>query len=153
MWHPQVTISPWRGTANGDTMEVVSTTTERGAERQGREWTVSVNATGLRVEEVGGGKQTVVSSNALFMNRALFQVPVAVLSDDYRCIRYDHRGQGDSGLGAPQPAPGLLGTVGLYDDAVALLDELGVLRFAPSERGALYPRRCSICARLPRACW
>ena len=97
-------------------------TAEPRAEREGREWTASVNGTGLRVEEVGSGAQTVVFSNALFTNRALFEAPVAALSDDYRCIRYDHRGQGDSGLGAPQPSPDLLGTEGLYDDAVALLD-------------------------------
>jgi pimeloyl-ACP methyl ester carboxylesterase len=85
-----------------------------------------VNGTGLRVEEVGSGTQTVVFSNALFTNRALFDAPVAALSNDYRCIRYDHRGQGESGLGAPQPSPDLLGTEGLYDDAVALLDQLGI---------------------------
>jgi pimeloyl-ACP methyl ester carboxylesterase len=91
-----------------------------------REWTVSVNGAGLRVEEAGAGAETVVFSPALFTNRALFDVPVAALSADYRCIRYDHRGQGDSGLGAPQPSRHLLGTEGLYDDAVALMDQLGV---------------------------
>jgi pimeloyl-ACP methyl ester carboxylesterase len=87
-----------------------------------------VNGTGLRVEERGSGEQTVVFSPALFTNRALFDAPVAALSHDYRCIRYDHRGQGDSGLGAAQPSLDLLGTEGLYDDAVALLDQLGVER-------------------------
>lgn len=91
-----------------------------------REWTATVNGTGLRVEEVGGGAETVVFSPALFTNRALFDAPVAALSGDHRCVRYDHRGQGDSGLGAPQPSRHLLGTEGLYDDAVALLDQLGV---------------------------
>jgi 3-oxoadipate enol-lactonase len=99
-----------------------------GAEGARREWTASVNGTGLRVEEVGGGAETVVFSPALFTNRALFDAPVAALSGAYRCIRYDHRGQGDSGLGAPQPSRRLLGTEGLYDDAVALLDQLGVER-------------------------
>lgn len=106
-------------------LEVASMTTERRAERGGREWTASVNGTELRVEEVGSGTHTVVFSNALFTNRALFEAPVAGLADDYRCIRYDHRGQGESGLGLPQPSPDLLGTEGLYDDAVALLDQLG----------------------------
>jgi pimeloyl-ACP methyl ester carboxylesterase len=91
-----------------------------------REWTASVNGTSLRVEEVGVGAETVVFSPALFTNRALFDAPFAALSGDYRCIRYDHRGQGDSGLGAHQPSRQLLGTEGLYDDAVALLDQLGV---------------------------
>jgi 3-oxoadipate enol-lactonase len=91
-----------------------------------REWTASVNGTGLRVEEVGAGAETVVFSPALFTNRALFEVPVAVLSDEYRCIVYDHRGQGDSGFGVRQPSPHLLGTEGLFDDAVALLDHLQI---------------------------
>lgn len=87
-----------------------------------------MNGTGLRVEEVGSGTQTVVFSPALFTNRGLFDAPFAALSRDYRCLRYDHRGQGDSGFGAPQPSQQLLGTEGLYDDAVALLDQLGVDR-------------------------
>lgn len=93
-----------------------------------REWTASVNGTGLRVEEVGVGAETVVFSPAAWTGRALFDAPVAALSGAYRCIRYDHRGQGDSGLGAHQPSRHLLGTEGLYDDAVALLDQLGVDR-------------------------
>jgi len=91
-----------------------------------REWTASVNGTSLRVEEVGVGAETVVFSPALFTNRGLFDAPFAALSGDYRCVRYDHRGQGDSGLGAPQPSRRLLGTEGLYEDAVALLDQLGI---------------------------
>jgi len=87
-----------------------------------------VNGIGLRVEEVGSGNQTVVFSPNPFMNRGLFDAPVAALSRDYRCLRYDHRGQGDSGFGAPQPSPDLMGTEGLYDDAVALLDQLGIDR-------------------------
>ena len=64
-----------------------------------REWTATVNGTGLRVEEAGPGA-AVVFSPALFTNRGLFDAPFAALSGDYRCVRYDHRGQGDSGLGA-----------------------------------------------------
>ncbi|HZX99123.1 MAG TPA: alpha/beta hydrolase [Dermatophilaceae bacterium] len=94
------------------------------AEEEEREWIASVNGTGLGVEEIGSGAETVVFSPALFANRGMFDAPVAALSDDFRCVRYDHRGQGDSGLGAPQPSRQSLGTEGLYDDAVALLDQL-----------------------------
>jgi 3-oxoadipate enol-lactonase len=96
------------------------------AEREGRGWTASVNGTGLRVDEIGVGTETVVFSPALFTNRGLFEAPVAALRGHYRCIRYDHRGQGDSGFGARQPSRHLLGTEGLYEDAVALLDQLGI---------------------------
>jgi 3-oxoadipate enol-lactonase len=91
-----------------------------------REWTASVNGTGLRVEEVGTGVETVVFSPALFTNRALFQAPIAALSSEYRCLAYDHRGQGDSGFGVRQPSRHLLGAEGLFEDAVALLDHLQI---------------------------
>lgn len=90
------------------------------------EWTETVNGTALRVEEAGTGDPAVVFSPALFTNRQLFDRPFDVLSADHRCIRYDHRGQGDSGLGAHQPSAELLGTEGLYEDALALLDHLDV---------------------------
>lgn len=90
-----------------------------------REWTARVNGTGLRVGEVGAGAETVVFSPALFTNRGMFDPLVNALKTDHRCIRYDHRGQGDSGFGTRQPAS-LLSTEGLYADAVALLDELHV---------------------------
>ncbi len=90
------------------------------------EWTETVNGTGLRVEEAGSGSPEVVFSPALWTNRELFDAPFAALSSDHRCIRYDHRGQGESGLGAPQPSLEMLGTEGLYEDALALLDHLHV---------------------------
>ncbi|MCV2393670.1 alpha/beta hydrolase [Actinotalea sp. M2MS4P-6] len=101
-------------------------TAQARAGKEGREWTAQVNGAALRVEEVGTGPRTVVFSPALFTNRALFDAPVAALGVDHRCIRYDHRGQGDSGLGAPQPTVESLGCEGLYADALALLDQLGV---------------------------
>lgn len=87
---------------------------------------VQVNGTELMVEETGAGAETLVCAPALFTNKELFDPLVDALAGDHRCIRYDHRGQGESGLGAPQPSLDLLGTEGLYDDAVALLDELEV---------------------------
>ena len=90
-----------------------------------REWTARVNGTELRVGEVGAGAETVVFSPALFTNRELFDPLVDALKNDHRCIRYDHRGQGDSGFGVRQSSD-LLSSEGLYADAVALLDELHV---------------------------
>lgn len=87
---------------------------------------VPVNGTELMVEQVGAGPETLVCAPALFTNKELFDPLVGALAGDHRCIRYDHRGQGESGLGAAQPSLDLLGTEGLYDDAVALLDELEV---------------------------
>ncbi len=87
-----------------------------------------MNGTGLRVEEVGVGAQTVVFSPSLYTNREMFEAPVAVLRGDYRCVSYDHRGQGGSGFGAHQASRHLFGVESLYADAVALLDQLGVER-------------------------
>lgn len=39
------------------------------AHEERREWTASVNGTGLRIEETGVGPETVVCSPALFTNR------------------------------------------------------------------------------------
>lgn len=93
-----------------------------------REFTAAVNGTELRVEEVGVGAETVVLAPPLFTGRRVFEAPVASLRGDHRCISYDHRGQGDSGFGVRQPSRHLLGTEGLYADAIALLDHLEVQR-------------------------
>lgn len=87
---------------------------------------VSVNGTELMVEQVGAGAETLVCAPALFTNKELFDPLIWALGGDHRCIRYDHRGQGESGLGSPQPSADVLGTEGLYDDALALLDQLEV---------------------------
>ncbi len=89
-----------------------------------REWTASVNGTGLLVEQDGAGADAIVFSHALFLTRRMFDAPVAALSGAYRCIRYDHRGQGDSGFGTSGSSRRLLGVEGLYEDAVALLEQL-----------------------------
>ena len=100
--------------------------TARKVDPEARVWTASVNGAALTVEEVGAGSETVVFSPALFTNRELFDPPVAALRGDHRCIRYDHRGQGDSG---PQPDPQRMGVEGLYEDAIALLDQVEVDSF------------------------
>lgn len=96
------------------------------AEQQPQKRMLSVNGTNLMVEVTGAGAETVVFSPALFANQEMFDPLVAELGGDHRCVRYDHRGQGESGFGARQPSRRLLGVQGLYDDGVALLDQLGV---------------------------
>ena len=54
-------------------------TTEPRAEREGREWTAPVNGTGLRVEEVGSGTQTVVFPNAFVHEPSVVRGAVAAL--------------------------------------------------------------------------
>jgi 3-oxoadipate enol-lactonase len=85
---------------------------------------VVVNGVRLRVEEEGVGREPVVFAHALLRDRRMFDPQVAALRDRYRCIRYDHRGQGESELTRERTIS--LETV--YADAVALIEELGIAR-------------------------
>ena len=67
------------------------------------------------------GKEVLVFSHGLLMNHHMFDAQVAALSERYRCIAYDHRGQGQSQI-----------TEGGYDmetvaeDGSALIEALGL---------------------------
>jgi len=82
--------------------------------------TLTVNGVELYYEERGSGPETIVFSHGLLMSGEMFREQVEALSSRYRCISYDHRGQGRSAV-----------TESGYDmdtltaDAVALIGELG----------------------------
>jgi 3-oxoadipate enol-lactonase len=57
---------------------------------------VVVNGVRLRVEEEGSGEEPMVFSHGMLRDRRMFDAQVAVLRERYRCVRYDHRGQGES---------------------------------------------------------
>lgn len=83
---------------------------------------LDVNGTTLHYEDTGPGSsgETVVLAHGLLWNVALFEHQARALSKTYRCIRYDHRGQGRS---ADDPRRSIdLGTV--TADAVALIEKL-----------------------------
>ncbi len=81
---------------------------------------VVANGVRLRVEEEGSGTESVVFSHPLVADRRMFEAQVGALGDRYRCIRYDHRGHGESEL----PRATVVGVETLYDDAVALIEDL-----------------------------
>lgn len=83
---------------------------------------VVVNGVRLRVEEEGSGAESVVFSHGLLRDRRMFDAQVADLRDRYRCVRYDHRGQGESESSRDPDA----GIEVVYEDAVALIEALGV---------------------------
>lgn len=58
--------------------------------------TIEVNGTRLYYETHGGGEEAIVFSHGLLMNGGMFASQVEALKDRYRCIVYDHRGQGRS---------------------------------------------------------
>ena len=59
--------------------------------------TIQVNGANLFYEDSGGDdKEVIVFSHGLLMNHHMFDAQVETLKADYRCIRYDHRGQAQS---------------------------------------------------------
>jgi pimeloyl-ACP methyl ester carboxylesterase len=63
--------------------------------------TVEVNGVSLFYQEKGSGKETVVFSHGLLWSHRMFRAQVDALSENYRVIAYDHRGQGQSEVKAP----------------------------------------------------
>jgi pimeloyl-ACP methyl ester carboxylesterase len=79
-----------------------------------------VNGAELHVEESGAGAETIVFAHGLLFSTRQYDAQVAHLRERYRCVAYDHRGQG---LSPPSPGPYDMDT--LADDAAALVRELG----------------------------
>ena len=79
-----------------------------------------INGAALHYETAGSGPETVVFSHGLLMNGEMFRAQIDALGGTYRCIAYDHRGQGRSAVtGAGYDMDSLA------QDAVALIRELG----------------------------
>ncbi|MCW5803687.1 MAG: alpha/beta fold hydrolase [Deltaproteobacteria bacterium] len=86
--------------------------------------TIDVNGTTLFYEDTGPGStgETIVFSHGLLWSTELFAPQIAALRGRYRCIAWDHRGQGKS-------ASDHRHTIGIelvWQDAVALLTALGL---------------------------
>ena len=76
----------------------------------------------IHYEDSGEGEQAILFSHGLLFSTRLFDHQVAALKPHYRCIAYDHRGQGQSDLRANQP----LDMDSLSEDAAALIEHLGI---------------------------
>ena len=57
---------------------------------------IAVNKVDLFYEDTGGTGEPILFSHGLLWNTSLFAPQVAALRERYRCIAYDHRGQGHS---------------------------------------------------------
>ena len=83
--------------------------------------TATINGTRIYFEDTGGVGEPIVFSHGLLFSGAMFEAQVAYFKDRYRCITFDHRGQGKSDV-----------TEDGYDmdtltsDAAALIAELDV---------------------------
>ena len=85
-----------------------------------------VNGTSLYFEDTGPGStgQTIAFSHGLLWGTELFAPQIAALRERYRCIAWDHRGQGRSGREYRHTIPMEL----VWQDGIALLEHLGVTR-------------------------
>ena len=85
--------------------------------------TIDVNGTTLAYDDTGPGStgETIAFSHGLLWDRSLFAPQIAALRARYRCIAWDHRGQGES---APDPTRNCIGIELVTQDAIALLARL-----------------------------
>jgi pimeloyl-ACP methyl ester carboxylesterase len=81
---------------------------------------VTVNGATLWYEEQGSGPETIVFAHGLLWSGRMFDAQVAALKDRYRCVTFDFRGQGRSGVTA-----GAYDMDTLSDDAAELIERLG----------------------------
>ncbi len=82
---------------------------------------IEVNGARLFYTDTGGNGPVVMFSHGLLFSTEMFDDQIAHLKGKYRCIAYDHRGQGQSGA-----TDGGYDMDTLADDAAALLTALKV---------------------------
>lgn len=83
---------------------------------------VNLNGTLMHFEDTGGDGEPVVFSHGLLFSGSMFEAQVEHLKNRYRCITFDHRGQGQSGV----PEGGYdIDT--LTDDAATLISSLNAV--------------------------
>lgn len=83
---------------------------------------VPVRDTRLWVTDTGGDGPPIVFSHGLLWSADMYRPQVEALRDRYRCIAYDHRGQGRSDV----PDGDEVAIETCTDDAIALIEHLGV---------------------------
>ncbi|HEY4178243.1 MAG TPA: alpha/beta fold hydrolase [Kofleriaceae bacterium] len=107
---------------------------------------LDVNGTTLYYEDTGpppgpnATGETIVFSHGLLWSTEQFAPQVAALRTRYRCISWDHRGQGQS---APDASRNTIGIELVWQDAVALLEKLetGPVHFCGLSMGGFVAMR------------
>lgn len=82
---------------------------------------LSVNGTRLYIEDTGGNRPPVVFAHGLLYNCRMWDAQVPELRGRFRCISYDHRGQGQSEVTASG-----YDMDSVAEDGAALIRTLGV---------------------------
>jgi 3-oxoadipate enol-lactonase len=102
---------------------------------------VEINGTSLHVEDTGPGSsgQTIAFAHGLLWNAELFAPQIAALRGRYRCIAWDHRGQGRSASDWRHTIDMEL----VWQDATVLLDRLqtGPVHFCGLSMGGFVAMR------------
>jgi 3-oxoadipate enol-lactonase len=103
---------------------------------------IRANGTALYYEDTGGAGAPIVFSHGLLWNTTLFAPQIAVLKDRYRCIAYDHRGQGRSADDTGRA----IAMETVTDDAAALIEalRLGPVHFCGLSMGGIVAMRLAI---------
>ncbi|MCP3105008.1 alpha/beta hydrolase [Myxococcus sp. K15C18031901] len=83
---------------------------------------LNVNGTELHYEDTGGAGEPILFSHGLLWSTRLFDPQVDALRGRYRCVAYDHRGQGRSAV----PSVNAIDMETLYLDALDLISKLGL---------------------------
>jgi 3-oxoadipate enol-lactonase len=103
---------------------------------------IRANGTAIYYEDTGGSGTPIVFSHGLLWSTRLFAPQVGELKKRYRCIAYDHRGQGRS---ADDDADAI-SVVTFTDDAAALIDalNLGPVHFCGLSLGGIVGMRLAL---------
>src|SRR3954470_18973821 len=108
---------------------------------------VEINGTQLYVEDTGPGStgETIAFSHGLLWSTELFAAQLAALRGRYRCIAWDHRGQGRSAADHRD----CIGIELVWQDAVRVLEKLaaGAVHFCGLSMGGFVAMRMA--ARRP----
>lgn len=83
---------------------------------------LSIRGVQIYYEDTGGPGEPIVFSHGLLWNSKLYSQQIKALSGQYRCIAYDHRGQGRSSA----PPGKIIDLRTVYEDAVAFIQALGL---------------------------
>ncbi len=83
---------------------------------------LSIRGVQIYYEDTGGPGEPIVFSHGLLWNSKLYAQQIEALSGQYRCIAYDHRGQGRS----TAPPGKIIDLRTVYEDAVAFIQALGL---------------------------
>lgn len=82
--------------------------------------TLTIDGAEIYYEEFGSGPETIVFSHGLLFDGRMFDAQVRHFRDRFRCVVYDHRGQGRSSV----PGGRIVDMEQVYRDAVALIEAI-----------------------------